>query len=140
MKRSAKYYRYCNPLVKQHAMGSHNKCNLTKNASMVDGEVLNDFFTTDQFDTDSEYQVCCNMRDKLKKHLAKRKHNETEDDTASSGINNNESTERAEAVGAVEDNNNDESAVKKPRRSKFQKLLDDLHEEKKHYYIQGRCN
>ena len=68
MKRSSSrpHLRSCHPLVKEHAQLSHSKCNLSKAASLVGGEMLNGFFNVKNFDKEVDYQVCCNLADRLK--------------------------------------------------------------------------
>ena len=67
MKRSTmtKKWRYCHQLVKQHLPG-HGRCNLLKPAALVGGGLLNEYLKVAKFEEGGEYQVCCNIADKLK--------------------------------------------------------------------------
>ena len=56
----------CHGLVKQLTMGSHNKCNSTKKAFLVKGELLNACFKAEEFDVSEEHQACSNVADRIK--------------------------------------------------------------------------
>ena len=56
----------CHGLVKQLTMGSHNKCDSTKKAFLVKGELLNAHFEAEEFDVLEECQVCLNVADRIK--------------------------------------------------------------------------
>ena len=194
MKRSSSFKnnRYCHPLVKQHAQGSHNKCNLSKAASLVGGEMLNGFFNVKNFDEEVEYQVCCNLADRLKAFAfpnkrkfsvnveqAQRGRGEVNDaavgagsgetveevrqptrashrlnpslmlknntftklkliieDLTDGGIDyNNNSDEGDDNNNSQEDENNTNESTKTTRRSKHDKLIDEVLEDSKQYYM-----